>query len=209
MGCFHYRYYPIGYCIVMDRSAQFVPHAWRPYYSTRASGTFDNPNIFAVILFFCVCLLFQAAMDRKSGLVRYLFILICGCSFIGLFLSMERAVWLAGSLAILGLLVLYPKPVLRLIVIVSLVVIVFGSGVISRYINAAANRIGATQQIYDRIVVTNAMIQMVQTKPIFGWGFGTVNDFIGTFTQSVGRATRRPGLPLRTTLILRSWPSLV
>ena len=173
---------------------QLVPQAWRPVYSSRLSGTLVNPNIFAVTLFFCICLLFQAAMDQKSKWVRFTFIIICGLSFIGSFLSMERAVWLAGIVVILGLFILFPKPILKFSLIISIVILIFGVGILSPYISKAAERIGQKQQVYDRIVINDAMFQMIQIKPIFGWGFNTLNDHISQFYRVVGAASMYHGL---------------
>jgi O-antigen ligase len=172
---------------------QVVPYAWRPVYYSRAAGTLVNPNIFAVTLFFCICLLFQATMNNRSTLVRYIFIIICGFSFVGMFLTMERAVWLAGSIVILGLLVLFPKPILRYGMIVSMAIIIFGGGMLSTYITTAAQRIGDKQQVNERIVVSDAMIQMIQLKPIFGWGFDSLNEHVQAFYRSVGSASIRLG----------------
>jgi O-antigen ligase len=173
---------------------QLVPHAWRPVYYSRLSGTLANPNIFAVTLFFCICLLFQAAMDHKSKWVRFAFIIVCGLSFIGCFLSMERAVWLAGIIVFLGLFILFPKPILKFSLIISIVILIFGVGILSPYISKAAERIGQKQQVYDRIVITDAMIQMIQIKPIFGWGYNTLNDHIAQFYRVVGAASMYHGL---------------
>ncbi len=173
---------------------QFLPRAWISYWQGfRTSGSLDNPNVYAVVLIFCATLLFHAAMNRKPGLVRALFLSVCGLSAICVFLSLERAAWLGAAVAIAGLLVLYPRPMLRLISIGLVVMIVLGGGLLSRQVAAASGRIGQQQQIADRVVVSDAMLQMTQIKPAFGWGYGTLNQNIQQYYQRVGDATIAKG----------------
>ena len=167
---------------------QLLPSELHPYYATRASGSLGNPNAYAAVLVFCATLLFQNVMNRKPGLVRSAFLAACGLSAISGFLSMERAVWLGGACVILGLLVLYPKYMLRLSLIGMIFILALGGGLLSRQIAAARKRIDQRQQIFERIVIFDAMNQMVQIKPMLGWGYETLNQNIVKYYRPVGAA---------------------
>jgi O-antigen ligase len=173
---------------------QILPRAWISYWQGyRTSGSLANPNVYAVVLIFCATLLFHAAMNRKPDLVRALFLSVCGLSAVCVFLSLERAAWLGAVFAIAGLLVLYPGPMLRLISIGVVVMIVLGAGPLSNQMAAASGRIGQQQQIDDRVVVSDAMVQMTQIKPVFGWGYGTLNQNLQQYYQRVGDAAIAKG----------------
>lgn len=167
-------------------AAQYLPYAWQPVISGYAAGSLLNPNVFASVLGFCICILFQAAIKHKSSFVKFIFIITCGVSIIGIFLSMERAAWLAGVLVLLGLFVLYPRIMLRFGLIAAVFIITLGGVFFSNQISRAAQRIGNEGTIDDRIIVIDAMLQMIQEKPIFGWGYETLNQNIKNYYRSVG-----------------------
>jgi O-antigen ligase len=128
-------------------------------------------------------------MDQKSGLVRTIFIAMSGVSVIGIFLSMERAAWLAGALILVGLFWLYPKIMLRFLIISAVLLLFLGELFFSKYASRVADRINNQGTIYDRIVVTDAMFQMIQVKPIFGWGYDSLNNHIENYYRQVGDAS--------------------
>lgn len=174
-------------------AAHYLPYAWRPLLQGYTAGSLLNPNVFAGVLGFCICLLFQAAMDHKSGFVKSIFIITCGVSVIGIFLSMERAAWLAGAVVLLGLFVLYPKIMLRFLFIAAVFLIALGEIFFSKYTTRVADRVGNQGTINDRIVVSDAMLQMIQVKPIFGWGYTTLNNNLENYYRQVGAASSNIG----------------
>ena len=169
-------------------AAQYLPYAWRPVLRGYTSGSLLNPNLFACVLGFCICLLFHAAMYQKSGLVKSIFIAVSGVSMIGIFLSMERAAWLAGALILLGLFRIYPKIMLRFLVIAAIILIALGEIFFSKYTRLVTDRLSNQGTINDRIVVSDAMLQMVLARPVFGWGYDTLNNHIENYYRQVGAA---------------------
>lgn len=168
---------------------QILPIAWQPNYSERAAGSLVNPYVLADVLIFSICILLHTAMNQKSGLSRILFLVICGLSTISIFLTMERAVWLASSFVFIGLFVLFPRSMFRVSLILGIVIILLWGGFLAPKFSAAAERIGQLQQVYDRVVASDAMLQMIQIKPVFGWGYDTLNDNIRQFYRTVGNAS--------------------
>lgn len=168
---------------------QFLPYAWRPLFRGYAAGSLLNPNVFASVLCFCVALLFNAAMHVKSRFVNFIFVMMSGVSLLFIALSMERAAWVAGGLVLFGLFVLYPGTVIRLSLAMGVFLAFLGGIIFSAQLSMLENRISNQGTIDARIVVTDAMIQMIQEKPIFGWGYGTLNLRIKDYYRSVGGAS--------------------
>jgi O-antigen ligase len=128
-------------------------------------------------------------MHQNPGLVRFLFLMACGASFICIFISLERGSWLAGLFVLLGLLVLYPKPMLRFLLVAGVVMLILGMGFFSQQVTLATQRLGERGPIDARIVVTDAMFQMIKLKPAFGWGYDTLNQNIAQYYRHVGAAS--------------------
>lgn len=104
------------------------------------------------------------------------------------FFSMERAAWLALCLVIFGLFWLYPKPMAIFFLVCGILFLIMQGGALSNFIASASSRFSHQQPIYDRIVVTDAMAQMIMEKPIFGWGYETLNANITNYYRWVGEA---------------------
>lgn len=169
-------------------ASHYLPYAWRPILRGYTTGSLQNPNMFASVMGICICFLFHAAMNQKSVLLKYSYIAMCGVSVVGIFLSMERAAWLAGAIILAGLFRLYPKIMLRFLLIATIILIATGEIFFSRYTRLVTDRINNQGTINDRIIVTDAMFQMVQARPFFGWGYETLNNHIGNYYRQVGAA---------------------
>jgi len=77
----------------------------------------------------------------------------------------------------------------RLLIIGALVSVVLGAGILSTHFTLSANRFSETSPVYDRIVVFDAMAQMFQIKPAWGWGYETLDQNIHHYYRRVGEAT--------------------
>lgn len=168
---------------------QMVPAEWLSSYGTeRTVGSVLDPNLFTTMLVFCIVLLFHSAMNHKPGLVRYVLLLVCGLSIVNVLFSFSRGSWLGGVFVMIGLLILYPKPMLRLIGVFAVIMIVLGTSVFSRQIAWAYERMQVERTIDDRLVIDDALLQMFERKPLFGWGYETVDRYSMQFYRTVGDA---------------------
>jgi O-antigen ligase len=165
-----------------------LPMEWHHLVGRRTSGTLEDPAVFTTMIMFCATLLLHEAMLRKRGWVQIVCLTAVGVSFLCVFISLERGSWLAGALVLLGMLAFYGRSIMRLLIVSAVVVLVLGGTLFSQHFGLAADRLGETSQIDDRIVVTDAMFQMIQQKPIMGWGFENLNDNIWRFYRRVGGA---------------------
>ena len=159
-------------------SPGIIPPIWLKYFQTRMCGSLLNPNLFGAMLLFCVIILFQSAMSRPRGLVRSGFLLTAGLCVICVFLTMERAVWLGMTIVVLGLVILYPKSMIRYLVISAVILGIIGGGLLSEKISQASARLNSQSQVNIRLALFDAMSAMIQDKPVFGWGYGTLNYYL-------------------------------
>lgn len=164
----------------------FLPSAWRHLEGFRTTGSLMDADLYAAILIFSTVLLIQGAIQRESRLLRFLFFAASGLSFIFVFLSLERAAWLGGVFVIIGLVFLFRRVMIRLILIGLIVMAVLGTGMLSSHVSLSMDRFGDTGPIYDRMVVMDAMVQMFQIKPLVGWGYDTLDQNLQQFYRRVG-----------------------
>lgn len=164
-----------------------LPAIWRHMQGARTTGTLVDADLFATMLIFGAVQLIHGAFQPKSQMVRLPFFGACGLSAIFVFLSLERAAWLGGIFVTIGLVFLYRKAMLRLLMAAGILAALLGMGLLSTHIiTLSADRFSDAGPIYDRLVVMDAMVQMFEQKPVFGWGYGTIEETIQPFYRQVG-----------------------
>jgi len=165
---------------------QVLPPAWLAYEGSRTVGSLRNPAQYTSTLTFLILLLFQAAMNRKPGLTRSIFLFAFGLGAICVFLSFSRGSWLGGLFAGIGLLLLYPRAMSRMTVILLILMAVLQSGLLSSQMAWAAERLETEETVHTRIVVTRASFEMIKIKPVFGWGYDNFDRYSQQFHRRVG-----------------------
>ena len=118
-----------------------LPREWVGSTSNRTVGTLGFYTAYSLTLVFFSLLLFHAAMYQKSKAARLALLSAAGIGAAGVFLSFSRGCWLGGIAAGVGLLFLYPKPVLRLALVVLVVMSFLGSTVLHRQVTFAEQRL--------------------------------------------------------------------
>lgn len=169
-----------------------LPRAWHHLIGSRTAGSLLDPAVFTSLLVFCIALLFQGAMSRRPGLIRSIFLLACGLCAVNIFLSLERGSWLGGVFVFLCLLIFYPRPVIKLTVIATLVIGFLGASLFSKQISMASQRMNEQRTVDHRIVIIDAMGQMILEKWVFGWGYDNLNLNIARYYRQVGSASTPP-----------------
>jgi O-antigen ligase len=162
-----------------------IPQDWVGYSSERTIGTLGFAHVYSLTLVFFSLLLFQAAMNRKSGVARWGLLLGAGLGACGVFLSFSRGAWLGGLVAGVGLLVLYPKPVLSLTVIMLSVMLLLGGTVLSAQITFANERLNSGTTALERLSIWDAGLHMAELKPFWGWGYGDYALYSTQFQQRI------------------------
>ena len=164
---------------------EVLPRDWVGYSSQRTIGTFGFAHAYSTTLVFFSLLLFQAAMHRKSGVTRTVLLLAVGMGVAGVFFSFSRGGWLGGLAAATGLLIMYPKTVLRLSIILLLVMSILGMTVLSGQMAFADERMNSDDTAKIRWVLWDAGLQMIYAKPFFGWGYSDYKLYAWRFQERV------------------------
>lgn len=188
------RLVPVACFIVLLESvvgilAWFVPEVlpshWLRYQGARATGTLGFPHAYSTTLIFFSFLLFQDAMQRKPGRVRSLLLFTFGLGAVCVFLSFSRGSWLGGIVAAVGLLLMYPKVMIRMMIILLILMLILGSGVLSETMAFARERMDSEDTATGRWLIWNAGLEMFKAKPVLGWGFGDYNRYAWQFQTRV------------------------
>lgn len=154
----------------------------------RMSGTFSNPTAYAYVLITCMLFLFHYATVSKSRILRYFLVFTFGVGLFCIFLTFTRGVWGAAFLAVMGLVIIYPKTTLSLIAIALPVFLIFAGGVLADEVMFAMQRLQTEDTVNSRIVLTEAGLKMFYAKPVLGWGYDSYDLYDWQFMEKVGGA---------------------
>jgi O-antigen ligase len=168
-----------------------LPDEWLNKLGERTTGSLGNADLFGVTVLFCGMFLLHRGLCASRRLVGQAFALpLFTLSLTIVFLTFSRATWLAGTVALLGLLWLYPRFVRRFVGIMApVIILVLASGVFAWQIQFAQQRLRSEEAQYSalsRLPVAFASIRMVQARPVFGWGYENFDRFDYGFQRRVG-----------------------
>jgi O-antigen ligase len=166
---------------------QYLRAEWLKMEGARTIGTLVNPSVYTVALIFSGGILVHAAMTGKS-VVRLLYASAAALAFACVFLSLSRACWLAGLLALAGLVYSYPRQLVRLGIVSVLAVVIGGGLLVPNVLDLARERLASSQSersAISRLPVYLAGLRMFLSKPLFGWGYGNFDRYDREFQGQV------------------------
>ena len=167
-----------------------LPSAWLNRVGLRTTGSLRAYSVFSTTMIFAGLLLLQDAMHQKRTLIRFGYISLFILSVFMVFLSFSRGSWLAGMLVIMGLIYLYPRFVLRLILFATFILsLALGSGLLNDQLSWASQRLysdGSEESALSRLPIYYAAYRMFQAKPLSGWGYGNFDRYDRQFQERVG-----------------------
>ncbi len=167
---------------------QLLPSPWIDKAGNRTVGSLDSPGAYTTTLVFTGLLLLHAASHSRPGLIPKIFQLAFLLSVYGVFLSFSRGSWTAGILALLGLIYLYPKYLIRLGLVVSVALVLLGGTLLADQLSWAGQRLyseESTKTALGRLPVYLAAYRMFEAKPVFGWGYDNFNLYDRRFQGRV------------------------
>lgn len=165
---------------------QTLPAQWLSRQGSRTTGTFGNPAAFSSTLIFFALLLFQQATQTTSGKLKVLFLSVFALGFFGVFFTFSRGSWLGGAVVVLGLMLLYPRTLLRIAIIAAVLGIILGSSLLANEVSWARDRLNAEETAEGRIILLNTGLRMVEARPLYGWGYGNYDLYDDQFKTAVG-----------------------
>jgi O-antigen ligase len=154
----------------------------------RIVGTLGDPAPYTSTLMFMMLFLLHYAMNQPKRIVRGLLISAVGLGIFCIFLSFSRGSWLAGALTLVALLVLYPKPILTLILITLPVIIGLSTTVLANEVAYASQRLNTENTVESRLILAHAGEQMFLAKPLLGWGYDNYDRYDWRFIERVENA---------------------
>lgn len=163
-----------------------LPSQWLDLQGARTVGTFGNAAVYTSTLIFLSLLLLQYAADSASRRIRVVFLLVVGLAMFCVAFSFSRDSWLGGVVVLLGLMLVYPKVMLRLTFLVVLVASILSISVLSSQVSWAQERLNDSDTADSRIIGYAASTKMIRAKPLFGWGWGNYDLYADQFKESVG-----------------------
>jgi O-antigen ligase len=161
-----------------------LPSQWLSYAGERTTGSLQSVSVYTTTLIFGGLILFQQALEMRSGWKRSLFILAILSSIYAIFISFSRASWLAGVLVLMMVFLRHPRVSLRLMLVVLPIGLLVTGTLFVNQLEFAGQRLyspGSTQTALSRLPVLVAAYRMFEEKPIFGWGYDNFDRFDRTY----------------------------
>jgi O-antigen ligase len=167
-----------------------LPGIWLDRVGLRTIGTLGHPNVYGTAMLFAGLLLLHAGMSREPGDRRWRLLVLFPVSLVLVFLTYSRASWLAGVLVVVGLGALYPRYIVRLVVIsVVLVAALLASGRVDQQVQMAQQRFrseSSEESALSRLPVFAASLRMFGDRPVLGWGYGNFDRYDDRYQGAVG-----------------------
>lgn len=166
---------------------ELLPTPWLGREGQRTVGSLQLPGTYSTaILFGCIILAHYALSGSAPKRRSVLALVVAAFGFFMVFMTFSRASWLAGLVAVIGLLWLYPRKMTRLALVgVPILAIAIGVGLLSQQAEFAQDRLVARQSAAARLPMMYASIQMWQTKPLMGYGYGNFEIYDRDFQRAV------------------------
>jgi O-antigen ligase len=170
---------------------EVLPSVWLGKLGERTTGSLRDPNTFGTSMLFCGVFVLHSGLMARRGWVRSvgsvsLFVLAMCMAF----LTLSRAVWLAGLIAILGSLFIYRRFVKRILAFPAAAVIaMLALGLLTEPVELARYRIWSEESeesALSRLPVVYASVRMSEARPVVGWGYGNFDRFDRQFQRPVG-----------------------
>jgi O-antigen ligase len=165
---------------------QALPSQWLGRAGERTTGSFGNAAVYATTLMFLSLLLFHQAMQSGSAKLRTVLLSVFSLGLFGVLFTFSRGSWLAGVAVLLGLVLLYPKATIRLVVLFAMLGFILGNSLLADEVGYAARRLAAEDTAQGRVVLLNTGLGMARAKPLFGWGYDNYDSYDDDFKVPVG-----------------------
>lgn len=168
-----------------------IPTAWHGRLETRTIGSLGHPNVFSTtVLFGGLYALYWAVDGGRRALERILLVSLFALACVMALMSYGRANWLALIVVLLGVSFLYPRVMLRLALVTTLLgVLLLRTDVAEDQLALARVRFrseSSEASALSRLPVMYASLRMLEARPITGWGYGNFDQYDRRFQAGVG-----------------------
>jgi O-antigen ligase len=139
--------------------------------ATRISGPYPAPEPYALTLLICFAATLYWILSRKKGGRYFWALVIAAVEVAAISLALFRAGWIAGALILVTSFGLRPGRFGRLFAIAGLICVVgfFATSQLQQN-KTVAQRLGNTQNIYNRLATYEQGLEIFRSAPVFGVG---------------------------------------
>lgn len=143
------------------------------YQAGRARGPFAEATANGVGLYVCAVAAGLALISWQGRVARMITASVGGLCLVGTLLTLERSVWLAAVLATITAVAFLGQGRRMFVRIVPALVIVFAVALaaIPNLGSQVSDRFGGQQSVWDRKNMNRAALNMVEARPMFGFGW--------------------------------------
>lgn len=161
-----------------------IPSQWMENAGERTVGTLINAAIYTIALMFGGLVLAHAAQQREPVWLRRVYVLCFLLAMYGTFISFSRASWLGGMVVGLGLLLIYPRFILRLTIVLAPLVLLLAGVLLADQLEWAEERLysaEAENSATSRVPIMVGAYHMFLVKPVTGWGYNNFDLYDRSF----------------------------
>ena len=167
-----------------------LPSEWLGKLGQRTTGSLRTPDVLAVTVLFSGLFILGLGMNARGVARRTGAVLLFALALIMVFLTYSRGCWIAGLVALAGVMLLTRKALGQIVLVaVPLALFLVLSGVLSGPIDVARNRLQSEESeesALSRLPVVYASLRMIGEEPSFGWGYENFDRFDREFQRPVG-----------------------
>jgi O-antigen ligase len=166
---------------------EVVPSQWLGRGGERTTGTFGGPGPFSVTIVLFSLLLVQSLLhEGRPGVRRAIQggLVILGVAVV--LLTLSRGSWLGAGVAFLGVGLMYPTLLFRLVLGSTVVGAILALTILSAPFAAIQDRVDDAATVDDRLITNQAALRMIGDRPAVGFGFGNFERFDEAYKSRVG-----------------------
>jgi O-antigen ligase len=179
-----------------------VPEALKYIHPDRAKGPFENAVPYGVALSMLVPLALFLHLQSRARLARFILVAIAVGLVQSIVASKTRVVWIALPVALLLPSVRFPRiRLLAALLIADLAVQVLLAPAVGLDFWGLQKRLTEVGPVYNRVAVSATAWNMIEHKPLFGFGFGILTfqedkaDYYASWGQVPPEAAVYPNNP--------------
>ncbi len=165
---------------------EVLPQDWLGRAGTRTTGSLASPSVFGVTMLAAGSLALHAAAFETRRVRRILLRVLFALSVVLMVVTFTRAVWGAAFVGVFVLLVVHRREMRPVALAgIPIVIVLLLTGTIQRQVTTIEKRFGTEDTALQRLPLADAALQMVEEKPITGFGFGNYDKFDREYQREV------------------------
>jgi O-antigen ligase len=165
-----------------------LPDAWMAMKlrSGRSPGVFKGVPDLGATLITLLLIAAHYAFHTRRALPRLLCAIAAVLATVSLLLGFSRATWLGSAFVAVLLYLSYPRVRPYILLTALIIALVLSANVFAHFSDFALERLQQQNTVDSRFISNVAHINMIQAKPVFGWGVGNYNRYHMQFVERAG-----------------------